>query len=240
MNSEKNRLINQYNKLNDSIKITIRENNKGYANIQSIDNEYYANNKKKFMINEKITNLVEHRNNIWNFLNDKYTDNTKLRKNLYKRAENLIRQKDENIKEIEFLEDKLRDMKTNATTTKRNFQSEKYQKQRYEYYSKLHQMVISSFVCCLVILSIAYIGLISTKSAFIITAIIILSIICYVIYYVYILNINRHHMEWDKINHNSPKVNMMENSTSYQSDENMISDEQQRILNDKLEEMTKI
>ena len=51
-------LIRQHSKLNEDIKNTIKAQESLYSDIQKIDNEYYDNNRKKFKINEKITDLV--------------------------------------------------------------------------------------------------------------------------------------------------------------------------------------
>jgi len=236
-------LIRQHSKLNEDIKNTIKAQESLYSDIQKIDNEYYDNNRKKFKINEKITDLVEHRNKIWSFLNDKYNDNTRLRKNLYKRADDLIKQKEEQIKETQYLEDKLRDMQIGSDTTKRNFHEEKYQKERYEYYVDFLRIISISFTVCIIILSLAYSGFIGSSIPLLLVGLIIITVVSYTVYYVYIANLNRHHMFWNKLHHPNPKIDTSScynNSSSYKSDEDVEYEEKQRILEEKLTEMTKI
>ena len=240
--SKQGEFLTEYITLNTEIKNTIERQNQMYKDLQSSMDSDYKNDRKNIQIDEKITDLAEHRNNIWDFLNQKYKDNTELRQKLFARQCQLTKQKEEQENEIEYLKTKVNDMLVEANTTKRHFQEEKYQKHKYEYYSYLHQVSIISLVIVSIILGLGYSNLINGVNSLLISGIIIIGLIIYAIYYIYIVNLNRNNINWNKFNFPLPKTSSSCGSLTdnYKSEEAKEKEEQSNIENAELLKMTKI
>ena len=240
--SRQGEFLTEYITLNTEIKNTIERQNQMYKDLQSSMDSDYKNDRKNIQIDEKITDLTEHRNNIWDFLNQKYKDNTELRQKLFARQCQLTKQKEEQENEMKYLKSKVNDMSVEANTTKRHFQEEKYQKQKYEYYSYLHQVSVISLVSVSIILGLGYANLINGVNSLLVSAIIIVGLMIYAVYYIYIVNLNRNNINWNKFYFPLPKTgsscsNLTDN---YKSEEEKEREEQVSVENAELLKMTKI
>ena len=94
-----NKQVQEYDKLTKEIEETIEKQNNMYYELKNIDEEEV----QEANIDSTITNLQERRNNIMNFLEAKYNNNTELRKSLF---DNLY----ENKKELQIQEHEMNDL----------------------------------------------------------------------------------------------------------------------------------
>ena len=74
-----NKQVVEYDKLTKEIEETIEKQNNMYYELKNIDEE----DVQSANIDSTITDLQERRNNIMNFLEGKYNNNTELRKSLF-------------------------------------------------------------------------------------------------------------------------------------------------------------
>jgi chromosome segregation ATPase len=127
-----NKQVQEYDKLTKEIEETVEKQNKMYYELKNIDEE----DVQSANIDSTITDLQERRNNIMNFLEGKYNNNTELRKSLF---DNLYENKKElTVQEHEMneLEKKIRDQNEEKTTFHKKVNNQKYKTNKYNYYNQ--------------------------------------------------------------------------------------------------------
>ncbi len=195
-----------YENLVNEIKNTIKRNDQLFQQIQQ-SNYPNAGNYQSDLINYKIdvkvNDLKNTRQEIWDFINKKYNENTKLKKFYFDE----IRKADEFLKiqmnDLHDLNNQLTIKQSSDSSTNELIKQNKYYLNSHEYYKKLYIILIIVQICMLIILYLSSIDLLPIATSLIISLIIIFFTLLYVIYYVFYKNIGRSKKSWDKWEHNN-------------------------------------
>jgi hypothetical protein len=93
-----------------------------------------------------------------------------------------------------------------------------------------------------IILGLGYANLINGVNSLLVSAIIIIGLMIYAVYYIYIVNLNRNNINWNKFYFPLPKTGSSCGSLTdnYKSDEEKEREAQSSIENAELLKMTKI
>lgn len=194
--------IKEYENLSKEIQDTINSQDEMYREIQGVTVE----GNQKYKLEGRIEDLKERRNNIFKFLQDKYNQNTTLRKKYF---EELVENKkvlENQENEIESLQKKIKSIKQTKDTNTRQVNIEKYERNKNDYYYNLYIMIVVVLVLLVVILHMIVARLISKGIGMnIVMGILLLSLV-YIVYYVYFNNYNRDEFHWDKLYFPEPKL----------------------------------
>lgn len=216
-----------YDNLVNEIKNTIEKNNRLFQQIQQ-SNYPNAGNYQSDLINYKIdvkvNDLKNTRQEIWDFINKKYNENTKLKKFYFDE----IRKADEFLKiqinDLQELQKQLTISRSNDSSTTEKIKQNKYEFYSQEYYKKLYIILIIVQVCIIIILYLSYLHFLPVSTGFIISLIIISLTLLYVIYYVFYNNIGRSKKSWHKKEHNNNDISTILVPIRQMSVSNMSSD----------------
>jgi hypothetical protein len=196
----------EYEALSTEIRETIKIQDEMYRDIQGISKDENS----QYKLDEKIDDLKLRRNNIFNFLKDKYNSNTVLRKKYFDETyENklMLQDQDENIK---YLKQKIGQTQGDADTHTRKINMEKYDKQKFEYYYNLYIIIICILVLLVFVLLVTKNRILSRSTGKNVVMLILLMLLVYIIYYVYFNNYNRDKFDWDKSYFPEPKSGGMQ------------------------------
>jgi hypothetical protein len=154
-------------------------------------------------IDPSIANIEDARSRVWDFLNKKYEENTKLRKFFFDE----LRKVDERIKELEqkraALQESIKVKKTSYSTAYRTLNSHKYTIAKQEYYFFLYKVLLFVQILIISLLVVSNLGLIPSTSAYLITVLMIFATAAFVGYYVFFINIARSKYSWTKYEHSN-------------------------------------
>jgi len=228
----------EYDEVNQEIQKTIQKQNDLYKKIQTNINGDYPDNRRDYQVSKKVGDLSEHSKKVWEFLDNRYDNNTQLKKSLFIRMNELENKSAKQQVEIDYLEDKRRQMQVNADTAKRHFEETKYGKDRFVYYVPLHQRILISLAVIILILGATYAGFIGKTAGLVSSVIIIAIMVCYGIYYIYVSNINRSNLDWNKYYYPAPAETVNSSNTpSYKSEDVVELTDEQAKCSKKLSEM---
>lgn len=190
----------EYDNLMKEIETTIKEQNEMFNKL----NNYNEKTTKSTNIDNTITDIVEKRKEIMRFLEEKYNNNTSLRKklfdNLYENKKELTIQNNE----LKFLEDKIKEQNNNKTTFEKKINNEKYKTNEIRYYNNFLFILIFIQLSLLIILSLSkYLG---KNYTLILVSIILLFTLSYILYTVFYNNYNRDKTDWNKFYFQSPDL----------------------------------
>lgn len=195
-----------YNTLLLEIKNTIDKNDQLFQQIQQA-NYPNAGNYQSDLLNYKIDmqtkDLVKARQTVWDFLNKKYQENTKLRNYYF----NEIRKADEHIAQLEKQQqefiDSIQKKKLQTSTANESIQFQKYQFDKKHYYLFLYKILIAIQAIILVVLALCLTGILPRATALVVIVIILIATVAFVGYYVFFVNIGRSAFSWTKFEHNN-------------------------------------
>jgi hypothetical protein len=195
-----NKQVQEYDKLTKEIEETVEKQNKMYYELKNIDEE----DVQSANIDSTITDLQERRNNIMNFLEGKYNNNTELRKSLF---DNLYENKKElTVQEHEMneLEKKIRDQNEEKTTFHKKVNNQKYKTNKYNYYNQYLAILVVIQIFIIILLNLSrYLG--KTYIMYSVSLIAFLTL-CYTLYVVYYNNYNRDKHDWNRFYFEAPKL----------------------------------
>ena len=161
----------------------------------------YTSDLINYKIDTQIADLTKTRDTVWNFVNKKYQENTKLRSFYF----NEIRKSDEHIKELEQQQQDLIDIiekkQLQTTTSNTRIKQQKYMLDKKTYYLFLYKMLIFIQIVILIFLILCLIGMIKLATCLVIIVIILLATLAFVGYYVFYVNIGRSKFSWGKFEH---------------------------------------
>jgi hypothetical protein len=186
------------------IRKTIDDQNNMFNAIQAASDASFSTNRKTYNITQGVSDVKTQRDEIWNFLQDKYNENTNLRKYLFEKELANKVELESHSKELDYLKKKVSEIDTTYDTTKRNIQNEMYNHSRYIYMFHLYKLLILIQFLIIIILAINLYGMLSSTITMIIIAVILFLSILYIIYYIYYNNYNRNSFEWDKFYYGEP------------------------------------
>jgi hypothetical protein len=189
-----------------NIKKTIDDQNNMYNTLKSASDSTFTENRKTYNIEQGISDVKTRREEIWRFLQDKYNENTKLRKFLFEKDLANKRELDAHTKELDYLKNELSKTNTQYDTSSRNIQNEMYNRNRYLYMFHLYKLLILVQLLILIIVIICSYEYLSNIITMIIISIILFISALYIIYYVYFNNNNRNSFDWNKFYYGDPSV----------------------------------
>jgi hypothetical protein len=207
--SSNSNLNMDYENLVNEIKNTIEKNNTLFQQIQQ-SNYPNAGNYQSDLINYKIdvkvNDLKNTRQEIWDFINKKYNENTKLKKFYFDE----IRKADEFLKiqmnDLQELQKQLTISESKDSSTNEKIKQNKYELYSHEYYKKLYIILMIIQVCILILLCLSYLQVLPVGTSLIISLIVISLTLLYVIYYVFYNNIGRSKKSWYKKEHDNNDI----------------------------------
>jgi len=195
-----------YASLMTEIKATIDKNDLLFKQIQQSNYPNagsYSSDLINYKIDTQVTDLTKARQQIWDFLNKKYNENTKLRSYYFDE----IRKIDEHIADLSEQQQKIIDsiesknIKTNTSTE--SIKNEKFIYNKMQYYLFLYKVLILVQIAILAIITLCIVGVIPNSTCLILTVILLLLATAFVGYYVFFVNIGRSMFSWTKFEHNN-------------------------------------
>lgn len=195
-----------YEILLSDIKKTIDKNDELFKLIQKANYPEagsYSSNLLNYKIDTQVTDLKKARTQIWDFLSQKYEENSNLRAYYFSE----IRKVDTHIEELEKEKNKLINrIETNKikhNTFSKSLKNEKYNYYKMEYYLFLYKLLVFIQLAILAVITLCIVGLLPKTTCMILTVIILIATIAFVSYYVFYVNIGRSKFSWGKFEHNN-------------------------------------
>jgi hypothetical protein len=195
-----------YQVLLSEIKTTIDKNDALFKKIQQSNYPNagsYTSDLLNYKIDNQVTDLTKARQQIWDFLNKKYTENTKLRTYYFDE----IRKADGHITDLKSQEqdliDSIQEKQIKTSTASESIKNEKYNYNKTEYYLYLYKVLIFVQIAILAVITLCITGIIPRATCLIITVIFLLATAAFVGYYVFFVNIGRSAFSWSKFEHDN-------------------------------------
>ena len=197
---------NDYQLLMQEIKNTIDKTDAVFKDIQKSnypDAGSYSSDLINYKIDTQVSDLTAARTQIWDFLNKKYTENTKLRSYFF----NEMRKVEEHIAELEKqrkeLVDTIKQKNMKSSTSAERIKNEKYNFYKMEYYAFLYKLLAFIQICIILVLSLSYTHILPRFTGIFITIIALIGTTGFVAYYVYFVNIARNKFSWKRFEHDN-------------------------------------
>jgi len=195
-----------YEILLSDIKKTIDKNDELFKLIQKAnypDAGSYSSNLLNYKIDTQVTDLKKARTQIWDFLSQKYEENSNLRAYYFSE----IRKVDTHIEELEKektkLINKIETNKSKQNTFSKSLKNEKYNYYKMEYYLFLYKLLVFIQLAILAVITLCIVGILPKTTCLVLTVIILIATIAFVSYYVFYVNIGRSKFSWGKFEHNN-------------------------------------
>jgi len=195
-----------YQTLMNEIKTTINKNDLLFKQIQQSNYPNagsYSSDLLNYKIDAQVTDLTKTRQQIWDFLNKKYNENTKLRTYFFDE----IRKADEHIDDLtnqqQELIDSIQEKTIKSNTSNESIKSEKYNYNKMQYYIFLYKVLLFVEIAILAVITLCITGIIPKATCLVITIIILISTVAFVAYYVFFVNIGRSMFSWSKFEHDN-------------------------------------
>lgn len=195
-----------YKTLMTEIKTTIDKNDLLFSQIQQSNYPNagsYTSDLLNYKLDTQVSNLTKARQDIWDFLNKKYAENTKLRTYYF----NEIRKADDHISDLTSQQQEIIDSIESKTimsnTATESIKSEKYTYNKMQYYLFLYKVLLFVQLAILAVITLCITGIIPRATCLIITVILLVATIAFVGYYVFFVNIGRNAFSWPKFEHDN-------------------------------------
>jgi len=199
----------EYQSLMSEIKTTIDKNDSLFKQIQKSNYPNagsYNSDLLNYKIDTQVTDLTKTRQQIWDFLNKKYAENTKLKTYYFDE----IRKADGHIKYLTLQQqkiiDSIQEKQLLSSTSNESIKNEKYIYNKMEYYLFLYKILIFVGICILAVITLCITGIIPRYTCLLITVIFLISTVAFVAYYVFFVNIGRSSFSWAKFEHDNNNV----------------------------------
>ena len=138
MKSSYKNLVTEIDKtINDNERLFKEMKKTGYDKSKS-----YESDLKNYKINKEIENFNESRREIWDVLDKKYNDNTKLRKFYFDELVNLNTQLEKQYTQLDKLVNEVNGLEINNSTLERKIKKDKYDVNMYIYYKFMYRVLI--------------------------------------------------------------------------------------------------
>jgi hypothetical protein len=195
-----------YQTLISEIKTTIDKNDALFKKLQQSNYPNagsYNSDLLNYKIDTQVTDLTKARQEIWDFLNKKYAENTKLRTYYFDE----IRKADEHIKDLneqqQILIDSIQGKQLKSSTSDESIKNEKYNYNKMEYYLYLYKVLLFVQIAILAVITLCITGIIPRATCLIITVIFLIATSAFVGYYIFFVNIGRSMFSWAKFEHDN-------------------------------------
>jgi hypothetical protein len=190
-----------YKNLITDIDRTINENERLFKEMRETNygkSSDYESDLKDYKINKEVTNVNETRQQLWEALDKKYNDNTKLRKFYFNELVNLDLQLKKQNEQLKKLIDEVNTMETTNSTIIRNIKKDKYNMNKYVYFRTMYRVLIFIQLMCVVFLLIGLAEILPKYTMLVIVFILLLACLGFMFYYTFIGNAGRDKFSWDR------------------------------------------
>jgi hypothetical protein len=195
-----------YQNLLTAIKNTIDKNDRLFQQIQQANYPNagnYTSDLLNYKIDTKVNDLTQTRQTVWDFVNKKYQENTKLRSFYFDE----IRKADGHIADLntqaQELIDSIQKKQLQTTTANESVKQQKYMFDKKQYYLFLYKILLIVQSAILILLTLCLTGILPRATCLIIIVIILLATLAFVGSYVFYVNIGRSSFNWAKFEHSN-------------------------------------
>lgn len=195
-----------YDNLVKEIKNTIDKNNQLFQQIQQSNYPNagsYQSDLINYKIDVKVNDLKNTRQEIWDFINKKYNENTKLKKFYFDE----IRKADQFLKiqinDLQELQKQFTISQSNDSSANEKIKQDKFIFMRTQYYNKFYLTLFIVQILILAILFLSYLDILSVVTCLVICLFIVIFTLLYIGYFVLYKNLGRSKKSWDKKEHNN-------------------------------------
>lgn len=195
-----------YQTLLSEIKTTIDKNDALFKNIQKSNYPNagtYTSDLLNYKLDTQVSDLTKARQQIWDFLNKKYAENTKLKSYYFEELRKIDEHVDDLNKQQQTLIDSIQEKQLKTSTANEFIKNEKYNYSKMEYYLFLYKILIFVQIAILAVITLCITGIIPRATCLIITVIFLIATSAFVGYYVFFINIGRSMFSWDKFEHDN-------------------------------------
>jgi len=232
--------LSDYQILLNDIKQSIANNDANFKLLQKTnypDASVYESDFLNYKIDTQIEDLIKARDEVWNFLTQKYDENSKIRIFYFNEVRKIDKYITELGKEKSELLEKIEGYNIKANTSINVIKTEKYNFNKMGYYLFLYKILVFIQIAMLAIITLCILEIIPKATGLIIIIIILIATLAFVGYYVFFVNIGRNQFSWAKFNHDN-NVNLKSNQCS---DDNQVSaaDKAKAEADAKINEMIK-
>lgn len=195
-----------YQNLLNAIKNTIDKNDRLFQQIQQANYPYagnYTSDLLNYKIDTKVNDLTQARQTVWDFVNKKYQENTKLRSFYFdeiRKADTHITDLNSQMQEII---DSIEKKQLQTSTANESMKQQKYMFDKKQYYLFLYKLLLIVQSIILVCLALCLTGMLPRATCLILIVIILLATLAFVGYYVFYVNIGRSSFSWAKFEHDN-------------------------------------
>lgn len=190
-----------YQNLITDIDRTINENERLFKEMRETNYEKgtdYESDLKDYKINKEVTNVNDTRQQLWEVLDKKYNDNTKLRKFYFNELVNLDIQLKKQNEQLKKLIDEVNTLETTNSTIKRHIKKDKYDMNKYVYFRTMYRVLIFIQLVCVVFLLMGLADMIPKYTVLVIVFILLLACLGFMFYYAFIGNAGMDKFSWDR------------------------------------------
>jgi hypothetical protein len=193
-----------YEILLNEIKQTIDKNDRLFQQIQQANYPnagQYTSDLLNYKIDTQVSDLTKTRQTIWDFLNKKYQENTKLRSYYFDE----IRKADEHISQLTKQKNdyinSIQRKQTETSTAAESIRHQKYEFEKKQYYLFLYKLLVLVQIIILAVITLCITNIIPISTALVIIVIILIATLGFVGYYVFYVNVGRNKFSWPKVDH---------------------------------------
>lgn len=195
-----------YEILINEIKQTIDKNDRLFQQIQQANYPnagQYTSDLLNYKIDTQVSDLTKTRQTIWDFLNKKYQENTKLRGYYFDE----LRKADEHIAQLTKQKNdyinSIQSKQTETSTAAESIRHQKYEFEKKQYYLFLYKLLVLIQIIILAIIALCITNIIPMSTTLIIIIIILIATLGFVGYYVFYVNVGRNKFSWPKVDYNN-------------------------------------
>lgn len=195
-----------YEILLNEIKQTIDKNDRLFQQIQQANYPnagQYTSDLLNYKIDTQVSDLTKTRQTIWDFLNKKYQENTKLRGYYFDE----LRKADEHIAKLTKQKNdyinSIHSKQTETSTAAKSIRNQKYEFEKKQYYLFLYKLLVLIQIIILAIIALCITNIIPMSTTLIIIIIILIATLGFVGYYVFYVNVGRNKFSWPKVDHST-------------------------------------
>ena len=209
MSSDELTMEKDYEQLANEIQQTIDRHNNTFKLIKSTqysDSNSYESAFKDYKLNKEVDDVESQRKEIWEVLTKKYNENTKMRNFFYQEMKNIDLQLMKQESTLEELLGNYQKLKQNNDTLAADLKHGKYNMQKNDYYMFMYKVLLFVQLSSIVLLIISVMGFINKNTCLIIVFILFIATIIFMLYYIYIANLDRNKFSWTKYDLNDNSI----------------------------------
>jgi len=191
-----------YQNLTNEIKNTVADNERLFREMRAATYDgsgNYESDLKNYKINKEVTNVNEARTQIWDVLDKKYNDNTKLRKFYFDELVQQNTQLEKQYEQLNKLVSEVNDLKTTNTTLERKIKKDKYDVNKSLYYEFMYKVLIFIQLVCVVFLLLGITKKLPKYTVLVVVFILLVGCLGFMFYYAFIGTAGKDQFTWDKM-----------------------------------------